>query len=300
LPLEIVIMKIRKQLVLLFLVLFLLVAVSWGRGTGTAQNPELFTAQFTYKGHQYIQISSPVKPSGADSGGGGGGGGVAPEPLPDGVTVNVVGVHEVRTAMPASGTFSASNPLLTQIEKNTRAAIAENYVSRIITDTPRYKKNGWTGDAQLSVPTAALEFDAERQFWKSFQDMADAQEPTGELTLPAPTARGYRHVGQVFKPGYQRIAFRPTIHTGLDHAEASYESVRGKIASSWTKSGSTLTLDVTVPPNAGGLVYVPTSDPGAVTVSDALYAKFVRKDGTRLVYMVDSGSYRFTIKSVTR
>jgi len=176
------------------------------KGTGTPEKPELFTPQFTYKGHQYIQISSPVKPSGADSGGGGGfggmggGAGVAPEPLPDGVMVNIVSVHEVRTAMPASGTFSASNPLLTQIEKNTRAAIAENYVSGIITDTPQYEKNGWTGDAQLSVPTASLQFDTESQFCKSFQDMADAQEPTGELTLLAPTARGYSHVGQVFKP----------------------------------------------------------------------------------------------------
>jgi len=114
--------------------------------------------------------------------------------------VNVVAVHEVRTSMPASGTFSASNPLLTEIEKNTRAAVAENYVSGIITDTPQYEKNGWTGDAQLSAPTAALLFDTERQFWKSFQDMADSQEPTGELTLLAPTARGYSHVGQVFKP----------------------------------------------------------------------------------------------------
>ena len=51
------------------------------------------------------------------------------------------------------------------------------------------------------MPTAALQFDAERQFWKSFQDMADAQEPTGELTLLAPTAKGYSHVGQVFKTG---------------------------------------------------------------------------------------------------
>jgi alpha-L-rhamnosidase len=453
-----------------------------------------------------------------------------------------------------------------------RAALAENYVSGIITDTPQYEKNGWTGDAQLSVPTAALQFDAERQFWKSFQDMADAQEPTGELTLLAPTAKGYSHAGQVFKtgsgagaspiweafwfvipwesylrygdvrslevtyplmqkyldnwipqwterdgdnykytltaglgdwapstgadapdgaptkfrtptiispsvtayyaylakitadaaralgkaadarrydllfeniktdfnakwwddkvgfyredstqvfiqgmaalplafglvpdgkraglqaklvedvvktraghamvgiasmrwilpvlsqaaddgvpgaadaayaimaqttypsygywislgwtalgeywekssrtrshhmygtgvqwlyenlagiqamePGYKRVAFRPTVPTGLDHAEATYDSVRGKIGSSWTKSGSTLTLDVTVPPNAAGVVYVPGSDPSSVKVSDTANATFVGKQGNRLVYNVDSGSYRFTV-----
>jgi alpha-L-rhamnosidase len=73
--------------------------------------------------------------------------------------------------------------------------------------------------------------------------------------------------------------------------------VRGKIASSWTKSGSTLTLDVTVPPNATGVVYVPGSDPSSVTVSGATNAKYVGKQGTRLVYNVDSGSYRFTVRA---
>ena len=546
------------------------------KGTGTAQAPEVFTPEFTYKGHQYIQVSAPTKLTSPSGGGGGFGGGasVPPEPLPNGVTVNVAAVHEVRTAMPASSTFSASNPLLGQIEKNMRAALAENYVSGIITDTPQYEKNGWTGDAQLSVPVVALQFDAERQFWKSFQDMADAQEPSGELTLLAPTAKGYSHVGQVFKPaasggaspiweafwfvtpwetylrygdaralevtyplmqkyldnwipqwtdkdgdnykytltaglgdwapvtgadapagsptnfrvptiispsvtayyaylakiaadtaralgkaddarrydllfdnirtdfnakwwddkagfyrespaqvfiqgmaalplafglvpgdkradlqaklvedvvktraghamvgiagmrwilpvlsqaadegvpgaadaayaimaqttypsygywislgwtalgeywekssrtrshhmygtgvqwlyenlagiqpmepGYRRIAFRPTVPTGLDHAEATYDSVRGRIASSWTKSGSTLTLEVTVPPNASGVVYVPGSDPSAVKVSDTANATFAGKQGNRLVYNVDSGSYRFTVGS---
>jgi len=57
---------------------------------------------------------------------------------------------------------------------------------------------------------------------------------------------------------------------------------------------------VTVPPNATGLVYVPASDAAAVSVSDVSHATFVRKEGTRVVYTVDSGSYRFTVKSVTQ
>ena len=100
---------------------------------------------------------------------------------------------------------------------------------------------------------------------------------------------------QTMEPGYKRIAFRPTVPTGLDHAEASYDSVRGKIASSWTRSGSALTLEVTVPPNATGMVYVPGSDPSSVTVGDAANAKFAGKQGNRLVYNVDSGRYHFTV-----
>ena len=41
--------------------------------------------------------------------------------------------------------------------------------------------------------------DTERQFAKVFQDLVDNQEPTGELTLLAPTNNGYGHVGQTFK-----------------------------------------------------------------------------------------------------
>ena len=41
--------------------------------------------------------------------------------------------------------------------------------------------------------------DTERQFWKVFQDLVENQEPTGELTLLAPTNNGYGHVGQTFK-----------------------------------------------------------------------------------------------------
>lgn len=547
------------------------------KGTGTAANPEVFTPQFTYKGFRYIQVSSPVG-SGAPAGGTGGMGGgqnVAPEPLPAGVNVEVLSVQEVRTAMPETGQFSSSNPLLGQIEKNMRASLAANYVAGIITDTPQYEKNGWTGDAQLTAPVAALQFDAERQFWKSVQDMIDAQTPEGELTLLAPTARGYGHVGQVFKradccgatpiwdafwfvipwesylrygdlrfleqsyplmrkyldewiprwtdkdgdsfkytltsglgdwapvtgadapegaptrfrvqpvthpsttayyayltkiaadaaralgyandayrydvlfeniktdfnarwwdasvgfyredssqpffqtlavlplafnlvpeehrrplqekliedilktraghamvgiagmrwilpvlsqaadegvpraleaaytiltqttypsygywislgwtalgeywertsrtrshhmygsgvqwlyehmagiqpmePGYRRIAFRPYFPAGLEHAGATYDSVRGKIRSSWRRQGSTVTLEVSVPPTSTGLVYLPVPDPAAVKVDDSRYVTFAGKDGNRLIYQVDSGTHRFVLTGV--
>lgn len=544
------------------------------KGTGTAANPEVYTPQFTYKGFQYIQISAPVNLSAAPGGTGGMGGGqnVPPEPLPPGVNVEVASVQEVRTAMPETGKFAASQPLLERIERAMRASLAANYVSGIITDTPQYEKNGWTGDAQLTVPVAALQFDAERQFWKSVQDMVDAQTPQGEVTLLAPTARGYGHTGHVFKradccgatpiwdafwfvipweaylrygdirflehtfplmkkyldewiprwtdkdgdsfqytltsglgdwapvtgadapegsptrfrvlpvthpvttayytyltkiaadtaralgnandayrydvlfenikndfnarwwdesvgfyredssqpffqtlaivplafnlvpeekrrslqekliadimktraghamvgivgmrwilpvltqaaeegvpgaleaaytimtqttypsygywislgwtalgeywertsrtrshhmygsgvqwlyehlagiqplePGYRKIAFVPSFPAGLDHAEASYDSVRGTIRSSWRRQGSTLTLEVTVPPTSTGVVYLPASGPAAVKVDSERHATFAGKQGSRLAYQVDSGTYRFVV-----
>ncbi len=56
-------------------------------------------------------------------------------------------------------------------------------------------------------------------------------------------------------------------------------------------------MDVTVPPNAAGVVYVPGSDPSSVTVGDAADAKYIGKRGNRLVYEVDSGSYHFAVRA---
>jgi alpha-L-rhamnosidase len=98
---------------------------------------------------------------------------------------------------------------------------------------------------------------------------------------------------QPLAPGYRQVAFKPTVPAGLDRAEASYQSVRGTVASSWRQTASTLTLEVMVPPTATGLVYVPASDRDAVVAPGG--AAFVGKQGARLVYAIGSGKYRFSV-----
>jgi alpha-L-rhamnosidase len=73
----------------------------------------------------------------------------------------------------------------------------------VITDTPVYEKNAWTGDAALTAGTASLLFDTERLYVKIFQDMLDAQTPEGELSLLCPTNRNYGYVG---KPAFKPVA----------------------------------------------------------------------------------------------
>ena len=45
--------------------------------------------------------------------------------------------------------------------------------------------------------------------------------------------------------------------TGLDRVSASTDTVRGEVATRWEKVRGGLDLDVDVPANATGLVYVP-------------------------------------------
>jgi alpha-L-rhamnosidase len=104
-------------------------------------------------------------------------------------------------------------------------------------------------------------------------------------------------------PGYARIEFRPEVpSTGVDSVSASHESVRGTVAIAWRRTPSAIDIDVTVPANATGIVYVPARSSGSVTEvsgGTALPAdagasvRLLRSEGDRMVYEIGSGHYRF-------
>ncbi len=105
--------------------------------------------------------------------------------------------------------------------------------------------------------------------------------------------------------GYRKIEFRPEIpSTGLEAVSASYESVRGTIATRWRRTAAGLELDVTVPPNATGRVYVPAPGPKSVTeigggraviAERAPSVTFVGVEDGRVVYEMGSGKYEFRV-----
>ena len=86
---------------------------------------------------------------------------------------------------------------------------------------------------------------------------------------------------------------------------ASYESVRGTVATRWQRTDAGFELDVTVPPTATGRVYVPAASAAAVTeighgssvVADRAPGVTLRgTEGDRVVYEVGSGVYRFRVR----
>jgi alpha-L-rhamnosidase len=107
------------------------------------------------------------------------------------------------------------------------------------------------------------------------------------------------------EPGFRVIEFKPELPAAaLDSASASYESVRGTVAARWERTAAGLELDVTVPPNATGRVYVPAPNPQAVTetgtgkavpADKADSVKLVGVEGGRVVYEVGSGQYQFRV-----
>jgi alpha-L-rhamnosidase len=99
-------------------------------------------------------------------------------------------------------------------------------------------------------------------------------------------------------PGFEHFTIRPALVGDLEWARASYESIRGPIASAFQRDGSKVTVSVEVPPNTRATVFVPADDPSTVTESDvpaaeATGVRFLRHEDGRAIYEVRSGFYSF-------
>lgn len=96
------------------------------------------------------------------------------------------------------------------------------------------------------------------------------------------------------QPGYRRIDVAPAVPRSLDHVSAALETVRGRVASRWRRSGGTLRLSVTIPANTTATVGVPVT---------ARHHRVQAPDGARQTeatertagYRVGSGTWTFTV-----
>ena len=66
------------------------------------------------------------------------------------------------------------------------------------------------------------------------------------------------------QPGFKHILIQPKPGGDLTHAEATFDSIHGKIVSKWKVEGGRFTLDVTIPPNTTATVELPTTNAASV------------------------------------
>ncbi|MBN1479444.1 family 78 glycoside hydrolase catalytic domain [candidate division KSB1 bacterium] len=125
---------------------------------------ERWHARFTYHGFQYVEVIG----------------------FPGSLKDNLV-AHALGTSFPNSGSFTTSNKLLNQIQHNTLWSYRNNFVG-YPTDCPQREKNGWTGDAQLAAEAGLFNFASATAYRKWLQDIADEQQPSGEIAAIIPTA----------------------------------------------------------------------------------------------------------------
>jgi alpha-L-rhamnosidase len=77
-------------------------------------------------------------------------------------------------------------------------------------------------------------------------------------------------------PGFKHIVLKPMVVGDLKFAQASYNSMHGRIAVKWTTAS----------------VYVPSRDFNSVTQPEGV--RFLRSEGAASIYEAGSGYYRFT------
>ncbi len=110
----------------------------------------------------------------------------------------------------------------------------------------------------------------------------------------------FRMIGGIGEetPGYERIRIAPVIGDSLTHAETSYNSIHGKIATAWKVDGKKLTLNVTIPANTTATVYIPASKKESVREKNNIIQSdnitFLRMENGEAVFQIGSGKYSFT------
>ena len=135
-------------------------------GTGTPQDPEVFTPTLTQHGFRYVEVE------GFDG--------------DDDALAAAVTARVVSAAMERTGWFSSSEPLVDRLVENTRWSTVDNFIT-VPTDCPqRDERLGWTGDIGAFAPTALSLYDSAAFLDSWCQDMDAAQGEDGGVPVVIP------------------------------------------------------------------------------------------------------------------
>lgn len=130
-----------------------------------------YKPKFTFYGFRYIRIDS--FPKGIDT-----------------AKIENFKAIVIHSKMCRTGNITTSNPMLNKLFRNIIWGQKGNFVD-VPTDCPqRDERLGWTGDAQVFIKTAALNFDVEKFFTKWLKDMASDQEESGGIPHVIPDVLG--------------------------------------------------------------------------------------------------------------
>ena len=99
-------------------------------------------------------------------------------------------------------------------------------------------------------------------------------------------------------PGFKTILIEPVICDGLTWANTSYNSIHGRITTSWKRNGDRLALKIAIPANTTATIGVPAKDAESVTESGQLVTKakaveYLRTENGKVWLEVGAGNYKF-------
>jgi alpha-L-rhamnosidase len=141
--------------------------IAWQADAYTARGDaggECYTPPWTWHGFRYIEVSGSA---------------VAGAPLAS------LTCYPMRSDLARTSTFASSSPLLQRIHAMEVATQAANLMS-IQSDCPHRERQGYGGDALMTLESLLYNFDTALFSEKRAQDFADAARPDGGLTETAP------------------------------------------------------------------------------------------------------------------
>ena len=129
---------------------------------------ETFKPKYSWQGFRYIRLD---------------------EYLTEGIDLSSFKAIAVYSDIRKISDFSCGNEKINQLYRNIIWGQKGNFLD-IPTDCPqRDERMGWTGDAQIFVRTAAINFDVEKFFSKWLSDLAENQYENGSVPLFVPDCR---------------------------------------------------------------------------------------------------------------
>lgn len=100
---------------------------------------------------------------------------------------------------------------------------------------------------------------------------------------------------------FQTVVMKPEVIAGLDHVNANYNSLYGKIESNWTKNKSAFEWKIVIPANAKAKVYLPAKDLSSITennkkLKDNKDIRVLSEEEGSVGVELGSGTYQFKTK----
>lgn len=99
---------------------------------------------------------------------------------------------------------------------------------------------------------------------------------------------------------FKHFVLYPEIVGDIRNVKTCFDSPYGQIVSNWTVNGTSLEYQVTIPANTTASIHFPTSEMNDIRehnkpIARSEYIKYEKTENGRVVYLVSSGSYTFSI-----